>query len=311
MNFFTDSERGLLSTCSGTNCVAPFDQKTVNSPNPREDQTGKGEDVLVGRLVGKAGIDFGVAQALARSDAQAAEQLKKLEETLHARISELQKQQKIGNEIPETYVPQLSAFQAELQGFARRMSLVEAAGQQAERFGNHLREEIAALKAELIEQQGKLRQADSVIRAIEAALSAKIEELQNQLGQKLRTADDRGELAELKAIMQTITQRIARVEAAIQLAAAVGAQAAVGNAMGSESGMVQRGEPLTSQPSDNPATMKVESPRNPGEQNNSRDAEKEQLNQLQQRMSAEIERVRAELKEKSGRWKVRKGVTPP
>ena len=81
--------------------------------------------------------------------------------------------------------------------------------------------------------------------------------------------------------------------------------------MGSESGMVQRGEQLTGQPLDNPTTMTVESPRNPGEQSNSRDAEKEQLKQLQQRMSAEIERVRAELKEKSGRWKIRKGVTAP
>jgi hypothetical protein len=34
--------------------------------------------------------------------------------------------------------------------------------------------------------------------------------------------------------------------------------------------------------------------------------EKEQLIKLQERMSSEIERVRAQLKEKSGRWKVRK-----
>jgi hypothetical protein len=52
--------------------------------------------------------------------------------------------------------------------------------------------------------------------------------------------------------------------------------------------MVQRGEQLTGQPLDNATTMTVESPRNPGEQSNSRDGEKEQLKQLQQRMSAEI-----------------------
>ena len=293
--------------------MAPVDdQKTDNPPSPREDQMGQGEDVLVGRLVGKAGVDSGFAQAMAGSDAQAAEQLKKLEETLLARISELQKQQKIGDEIPETYVPQLSAFQAELQGLAKRMSLVEATGQQTERIGNHLREEIAALKAELVEQQGKLRQAASVIRGMEAALSAKIEELQNQLGQKPSTPEGRGELAELKATMPTITQQIARVEPAaaqIQAAATAGAHAAVGDTIGSEAAMGQRGEHLTGQPLDNPTTMTVESPRNSGEPSISRDAEKEQMKQLQQRMSADIERVRAELKEKSGRWKVRKGAT--
>jgi hypothetical protein len=34
-------------------------------------------------------------------------------------------------------------------------------------------------------------------------------------------------------------------------------------------------------------------------------SEKEQLGKLQDRMSSEIERVRAVLKERSGRWKVR------
>jgi len=38
-------------------------------------------------------------------------------------------------------------------------------------------------------------------------------------------------------------------------------------------------------------------------------SEKEQLIKLQERMSSEIERVRAELKERSGRWKVRKSAS--
>ena len=150
-----------------------------------------------------------------------------------------------------------------------------------------------------------------MIRGIEAALNAKIEELQNQLGHKLSTTVGRGELAELKATLQTLTQRIAGTgpaAAQIQVAATADAQAAVRNVMGSEAAMVQGGEQLTGQPLDNPTTLTVESPRNSGEPNIPRDAEKEQLKQLRQRMAAEIERVRAELKEKSGRWKVRKGA---
>jgi hypothetical protein len=38
-------------------------------------------------------------------------------------------------------------------------------------------------------------------------------------------------------------------------------------------------------------------------------SEKEQLIKLQERMASEIERVRAELKERSGRWKVRKSAS--
>jgi chromosome segregation ATPase len=254
------------------------------------------------------------AQTVTVNDAPTAEQMKRLEETLVARIGELQRGQKIGGEVLESRERELCDLRVAIQDVSTRMGRLEFAAHQTDQIGDTLRGEIAALKTEVHEQQRKLGPTDSMIRGIEAALSAKIEGLQNQLGQKLSTADGRGELAELKATMQTITQRIAQVEPAaaqIQAAATAGAQAAVRNAVGSDSGMVQRGEQLTGQPLDNPTTMTVESPRNPGEQSNSRDAEKEQLKQLQQRMSAEIERVRAELKEKSGRWKIRKGVTAP
>jgi len=252
------------------------------------------------------------AQTVTVSDAPTAEQMKRLEETLVARIGELRRGQRIGGEVLESRERELCDLRMAIHDVSTRMGRLELAAHQTDQIGDTLRGEIAALKTEVHEQQRKLGPTDSMIRGIEAALSAKIEELQNQLGQKLSTADGRRELAELKATMQTITQRIAQVEPAaaqIQAAATAGAQAAVRNAMGSESGMVQRGEQLTGQPLDNPTTMTVESPRNPGEQSNSHDAEKEQLKQLQQRMSAEIERVRAELKEKSGRWKIRKGAT--
>ena len=72
--------------------------------------------------------------------------------------------------------------------------------------------------------------------------------------------------------------------------------------------MARRDEQPAGQPLDPTTASAVESPRNPAEQSFSGDSEKEQMKQVQQRMAAEIERVRAELKEKSGRWKVRKGV---
>jgi len=254
------------------------------------------------------------AQTVAASDALTAEQMKRLKETLVARIGELQRGQKIGGEVLESRDRDLSSLRVAIEDVSTRMGQLEFAAHQTDQIGNALRGEIAALKTEVHEQQQRLGPTDSMIRGIEVALSAKIEELQNQFGQKLSRLDGRGELAELQATTQTITQRIAQVEPAaaqIQAAATAGAQAAVGNVIGSDTAMVQRGEQLTGQPLGNPTTMTVESPRNPGEQSLSRDAEKEQLKQLQQRMSADIERVRAELKEKSGRWKVRKGVAAP
>ena len=161
--------------------MAPIDPKTANPFSPREDQSGKGKEMLVGWLVGKAGVDFGVAQALAASEAQAAEQLNRLEETLVARINALQKEQKTDGETPESHLRQLSAFQADLQGFAKRMIGVEAAGQQMEQLGNNLRAEFAGLKAALVEQQSGLQPADAAIRRFEEALGARIQELHDRI----------------------------------------------------------------------------------------------------------------------------------
>ncbi|MDP2603129.1 MAG: hypothetical protein Q8S00_11115, partial [Deltaproteobacteria bacterium] len=199
--------------------MAPFDQRTDNPFAPREDQTGKGKEMLVGWLVGKAGVDFGVAQALAASDVQAAEQLKRLEETLVARISELRQEKKVGGEVPEGYVRELSALQAELQGFARRMSLVEAAGQQTDRFGDQLRGGIAALKAELVEQQGRLQPADSVIRRVEEALGTRIQDLRDQIAKTQGHLDGRETQlkeafsAEIVALQAQLGERQNRLDA--------------------------------------------------------------------------------------------------
>jgi chromosome segregation ATPase len=251
------------------------------------------------------------AQTLVASDATPTEQMKSLEETLLANVSELQTGLQSAGEALVGRERELSILRATIEDVSTRIGRIEFVTHQTDQLSNTLRGEIAALKTEVHEQQQRLVPMDSALRGVEAALRAKIEELQNQLGHKLSTIVGRGELAELKATLQTLTQRLARVEptaAQIRAAETAGAQAAVGNAMGSEAAMVQSGEQLTGQPLDTLTTLTAESPRNPGEQSISRDAEKEQLRRLQQRMSAEIERVRAELKEKSGRWKVRKGA---
>ena len=199
--------------------MAPFDQRTVNPLSPREDPTGKGKDVLVGWLVGKAGVDFGVAQALAASDAQAAEQLNRLEETLVARINALQEERKIEPEIPESQLRQLSAFQAELQDFAKRINLIESAGQQTERLGTNLRAGIAALKEDLAQRQNRLEPADAAIRRVKEALGARIQELQAQIAKAQDRLDGRETQlkeafrTELIALQAQLSERQNRLDA--------------------------------------------------------------------------------------------------
>jgi chromosome segregation ATPase len=119
-------------------------------------------------------------QAVVVSDALTTEQMNRLEETLVARISELQRGQEIGGELLERRERELSDLKTELQSFAGRIGLVESAGQQTERVSDTLRGEIAALKSELVEQR-QLEPTDSMIRGIEAAHSAKIQALQDQI----------------------------------------------------------------------------------------------------------------------------------
>lgn len=161
--------------------MAPIDPRTVNPLGAREDAMAKGKDVLVGWLVGKAGVDFGVAQVLAASEAQAAAQLNRLEETLLARINALQQERKPDGEIAASYRDALSALEAELKGFASRLMILESAGRHAEQIGATLGADIAALKAALIEQQGGLQPADLAIRRFEETLDARVRELQDQV----------------------------------------------------------------------------------------------------------------------------------
>jgi chromosome segregation ATPase len=245
------------------------------------------------------------AQTIVASDAPPAEQMKRLEETLLAQIGELQKGLQSAGEALVGRERELCQLKVAIQDVSTGMGRIEFAAHETGQVSNTLRGELDALKAELNEQQQRLAPMPSVLRGIEAAFGAKLEELQNQLVRKQSTADGGGYLEEFKGTIQTVTQHTAGVEPA---AANGGDQAAVKDAMRSEAGMVQRDEHPASQPVDPSTTTTVESPRNPGEQSFSGDTEKEQMRQVQQRMAAEIERVRAELKEKSGRWKVRKGA---
>jgi chromosome segregation ATPase len=155
--------------------------------------------------------------------------------------------------------------------------------------------EMAALDTELIQRPTRISSTDPALRGLEENLSAKIEELRQQMAQKFRACDSHeSDLEELKERSQSLIGRMIELSAAIQ---------------SSQDTVVLAAQPVAPKP-------EVSPPRTPAEKIEGEDSpteiqarsEKEQLIKLQERMSAEIERVRTELKERSGRWKVRKSA---
>ena len=168
--------------------------------------------------------------------------------------------------------------------------------QEAEEFIAKLKSEMAAFNGELIQPPVSISPADPVLSGLENNLSAKIEELRQQMGQNFRAFDSReGDLRELKERSQSLIQRVTQLSAAIQLSQTTAAFAVPPIASRPEVSALPA-PALKAEGDDNPAEIQARS-------------EKEQLIKLQERMSSEIKRVRAELKERSGRWKVRRSAS--
>jgi chromosome segregation ATPase len=155
--------------------------------------------------------------------------------------------------------------------------------------------EMAALDTEIIQHPTEISSTDPALRGLEENLSAKIEELRQQMAEKFRACDSHeSDLEELKERSQSLIRRMIDLSAVIQ---------------SSQNTAVLAAQLVAPKPEVSPPRTlaeKIEGEDNPAEIQAR--SEKEQLIKLQERMSAEIERVRIELKERSGRWKVRKSA---
>jgi hypothetical protein len=149
----------------------PLGSQTIGAAN--------GKDVLYGWLVGRAAADLGLAQAIAASEAQRAEQIKRLEEALLGQMRELQNSQ------------------ATVSGAFGGGAEVDRLKDQVQQFG---------------ERQNFLEAQQLTIGQIEAQLSARINELQALIAQPA-AADANSEIDALHAEMSALTQRLAQVEA--------------------------------------------------------------------------------------------------
>jgi DNA repair exonuclease SbcCD ATPase subunit len=185
------------------------------------------------------------------------------------------------------------------QHLAQQLSLFEKRDvertQRAEQAIADFKSEMAALNGELIQRPAAMSLADPVLRGIEETFIAKIEELRQQMGEKFSAFDSReADLNELKERSQSLIQRVTQLSATIQ---------------SSRNTAVSGVQPMT--PRLEVSAAPAPAVKGEGEDNLEIQAhsEKDQLIKLQERMSSEIERVRAELKERSGRWKVRKSAS--
>ena len=167
--------------------------------------------------------------------------------------------------------------------------------QKAEQIIAEFTTEMVKLKTELLQRPAVMTSTDPALRCLEENLSAKFNELNQQVTQKFSVFESHdAELKELKDRSQSVIQRVAQLSAAIQGAQNSGPVAVQFVSAPPEASAAQA--PEANAKGENLAETQAPS-------------EKEQLVKLQERMSAEIERVRAELKERSGRWKVRRSAS--
>jgi len=194
------------------------DSENEKASSSDTNNLGAGKDVLFGWLVGRAAADLGLAQALAASEAQRAEQFKRLEDTLLAQIRQLQQQLTSGPNF-DAQVPELNELKAHMQSFAERLNGVESVSQQATQMRELVKSEMARLHSQLGERESLLETQRSRLDKLEASTGAKIGELEQMIGTKSKSFDTaRDELEHVRRELGAITNRITQAELAMQQA---------------------------------------------------------------------------------------------
>jgi len=158
--------------------VGMFDESKEQSLGSQGSNSGGGTDVLYGWLVGRAAADLGLAQALAASEAQRKEQIKRLEDNLLSQMRELHKAQ--------TSNGGAAANPAELDALKTEMGRVSG-----------------------LQQQFAVEQVN--VEQLEAAISAKLREFEEQIQQQSQNTAD-GALGDVKLEINMLADRVARAE---------------------------------------------------------------------------------------------------
>jgi chromosome segregation ATPase len=190
------------------------DDRNDKPSSAQEQNVGGGKDVLFGWLVRRAAADLGLAEAIAASEAQRAEQIKRLEETLLAQVQELQRQQS-GASSSTLPVPEISDLHGQIQSLTHRLGAVEESSQRAGHAGGFLEAEIAALTNQITNQRAQLDDRYLRFEQLTATLGAKVRDLEQRLSSRPQSIDLSGsEIGELHSRLQNLAERITHIESA-------------------------------------------------------------------------------------------------
>ncbi len=245
--------------------------------------------------------------------------LKSVEETVRTKIDEIQVYLAQEKQSFRAGDLQRRELETQLERLAQRIKEIESVVQQThalminetaqaaqERGG--FAAELAALRAQLDDVQAR----DSVSRGVAETLSARIRELQEQLAQQIPHLDRRDtEMRELKAQLQSLTQQMTRAGAGLAPSRVLVANRIQEAAPTLRDFRAHDAAPEVRLDSSLPRLdVASQGPQESREGDGPRDQilveGADPLKLMQARMSADIERARAELREKSGRWKARR-----
>ncbi len=186
------------------------DDSSDKSSGTQEPVLGSSQDMLFGWLVRRASADLGLAEAIAAGEARRTEQLRRLEETLLAKVQELQPQ-------PRAAAPagEVEELKGELEGVAARVGLLESTLQQARQVNESLNAEIAKIGDRLGEQQSRIETRYAGVETTAETIVAKIRELQQRMSaQPPMTENITSAIGELQNRVQSLTEHMARFEPA-------------------------------------------------------------------------------------------------
>jgi chromosome segregation ATPase len=192
------------------------DDGTDKPSNAQAGNAGAGKDVLFGWLVGRAAADLGLAQALAASEAQRAEQFKQLEASLLAQLQELQNSPNTPSGAADQS-DELEQVKAAMQSIFERMGGLESLTEQFTKAPELLKHEVARLQGELTERKSFAETQYSRLEKVTSNLDARVEQLENQKPAQPEGLDHAiSEISDLKLALQSLTDRLARVDLATQ-----------------------------------------------------------------------------------------------
>jgi uncharacterized small protein (DUF1192 family) len=237
-----------------------------------------------------------------QSEQQMRASLQALQANFDSKIHELQTFLAAEQQDQRTGHALLNELRNQLQLIAQRLIETESSAQQTHalmvneteqtaQLRNSLMGDLAALQNQLAARQVRDAQLDAVI----AELSARFEEIQVQFSENWANATSRdGEIADLKSQMQNFVHQLAAKSAGPSTANRLhGPGIVTARPAGVQS-------TLDAMPMLTPAAQVNEGAPLMQSYDTGADAVKDQKQQLQQRLSADIERVRAELRKRAG-----------